>query len=110
MNAQLTAACHFQARKPYNATTLNNMRQQKFQACINNGNDGASEDFSTYIPIASCTDNQEILINEVIPQLTRLREGFGWTWATLYSRITWCLDEAMASLDRRTSDEGWGHW
>jgi hypothetical protein len=98
MNTQLTAACHFQARKPYSATTLNNMRQQKFQARINSGDDSMSEDISVYIPIVSRTDNQENLINEVIPQLTRLREGFGWTWATLYGRIPWCLDEAMANL------------
>jgi hypothetical protein len=105
MNAQLTAACHFQARKPYSATiTLSNMRQQKFQARINTGDEGVSEDISAYIPVVSRTDNMEILIHEVIPALLRLKPGFGWTWPTLYDRFNWCLDEDMSTIYTRIKD------
>ena len=105
MNTQLTAARHFQARKPYTPITLSNMRQQKFQARINTGgDDGVSEDISAYIPIVSRTDNMEILIHEVIPALVRLKPGFGWTWPTLYDRLNWCLDEDMSTIYTRIKD------
>ena len=49
-------------------------------------------------PSFSCTDNQEILINEIVPQVQRLRTQFGWTWRTLWDRLGWCMDEDMSNL------------
>jgi hypothetical protein len=80
------------------------MRQHKFQACINTGDEGMSEDSSAHIPIVSCTDNMEILIHEVIPALVRLKPGFGWTWPMLYDRLNWCLDEDMSTIYTRIKD------
>jgi hypothetical protein len=80
------------------------MRQHKFQARINTGNESVSEDISAHIPVVSCTDNMEILIHKVIPALVRLKPGFGWTWTTLYNRLNWCLDEDLSTIYTRIKD------
>ena len=99
MSHQLTAARHFKAKKPYTAAALKEMPHKKFSARVSGTDDSAvTEDFSAYIPIISRTDNQEILINEIVPQVIRLRTQFGWTWRTLWDRLGWCMDEDMSTL------------
>jgi hypothetical protein len=85
------------------------MRQQRFQAQVNNAGAGAaapavSEDITAYLPTISRGNNLEILIHEIIPSIKRIRTGFGWTFRTAIDRVSWCMDEDISTIYNRHRD------